>query len=147
MARTKPLGITLIALYNAVFAVMFLPIGCMTTLAAGVPNMPQYTGLIGFFFLGFGVLLAATVYGLWTLQDWGRSLTAWMNIISLPMAGLSIFGLFPGTQASTANTITNMVCIALGVWIIQYLMSGRIKALFQGPETRSFQRIEPGYNQ
>jgi uncharacterized membrane protein (DUF2068 family) len=144
MARTKPLGITLIALYNAVFAVMFLPIGCMTTLAAGIPNVPQYTGLIGFFFLGFGVLLAATVYGLWTLQDWGRSLTAWMNIISLPLAGLSIFGLFPGTQVSMSNTIVDVVCIALAIWIIQYLMSNPIKALFQGDGSVSYRRVEPG---
>lgn len=146
MAQAKPLGITLIALYNAVFAVMFLPIGCMTTMASGMPNMPQYTSLIGFFFLGFGVLLAATVYGLWTLQDWGRSLTAWMNIICLPIAALSIFGIFPGAQVSTSNTIMNVICIALGIWIIQYLMSDRIKALFQGDESSDFERVEPGHH-
>lgn len=130
MADKKPLGITLIALYNAMFAVMFLPAGCVATFASGMPEVPQHTGLVGLFTLGFGVLLAATVYGLWTLQDWGRNITIWLNIICLPVGVLSIFGLFPYSKVSMSNTIFNVVCIALSLWIILYLRSEEVQARF-----------------
>lgn len=130
MSKKKPLGITLITLYNAVFAVMFLPVGCMATVATGIPEMPQYTGLIGLFYLGFGLLLAATVYGLWTLQDWGRVVTIWLNIVCLPMAVLAIFGLFPYAKVSLGNTVFNLIYIALAIWMIKYLRSEDIHILF-----------------
>lgn len=144
MSKKKPLGITLITLYNAVFAVMFLPVGCMATVATGIPEMPQYTGLIGLFYLGFGLLLAAAVYGLWTLQDWGRVVTIWLNIVCLPMAVLAIFGLFPYAKVSLGNTAINLAYIALAIWMIKYLRGENITALFSGVlQNNRYERQEP----
>lgn len=130
MAEKKPLGITLITLYNAVFAVMFVPAGCVTTFAAGLPEAPQSIGVVGLLTLMYGVFLAASVYGLWTLQDWGRVVTIWLNIICLPLAALSIFGLIPYSTVSIGNTVLCLVGVALSIWIVLYLRNEEVQYLF-----------------
>ena len=72
--RTKPLGLTLIALYSALNALILVPTGCTISLFSQVQGVGVFASILGYVTISVGLLSCASVYGLWTLQEWGRSL-------------------------------------------------------------------------
>lgn len=128
--RAKPLGITLIALYSALGALMLVPIGCTASLMGQTPGVSGFVGILGYLFTLVGLLSCAAVYGLWTLQEWGRSLAYWLYLASIPLGLIAIFPPLAGPKATVGNTVYQLVTIAIDLLILVYLSKHEVIELF-----------------
>jgi Predicted membrane protein (DUF2127) len=140
--RTKPFGIALVAICSALFGLVCLPVGCTATFVSQVPGASLFFSFAGMVVALFGVLLLSAAYGLWTLQEWGRSLTFWLCAISIPLGLISIFPVWPGQQMTAGNTFVQLVGAAVNAAIVYYLMTPHVRALFGGTATRDHQSNE-----
>ena len=130
-SRTKPFGIITIACYAALGAVLVIPSGLVMLLAGQIPGTEGVLFSIGgLLFSLFGVALLATVYGLWSLQNWGRNLMIWISAISIPLGVIAIFPVWPGSEFSAGNTILQLFGIVISGVIIYYLTRSHIRALY-----------------
>ena len=115
MGRSRPLGITIIAIIVAIYGVLSIIAG-IGLLSAGV-TVPGVIGLI------LGVLQLILAWGLWTLHPWAFWATVVLEVLAL------IEGIFTLTQGSAASGIIGIV-IALIVLI--YLFADRnVRAAFR----------------
>lgn len=128
--RAKPLGITLIALYSALAAFMLVPVGCAASLVGQAPGIGGFVGILGYLFTLLGLVSCAVVYGLWTLQDWGRSLAYWLYLASIPLGLIAIFPPLAGAKVTAGNTVLQLVTIAIDLFIIVYLSKPNVIQLF-----------------
>lgn len=146
-AQSKPLGVTLIALYSGLFGLASFPIGCTGILVSGAPGAGAQFSIVSFLVTAVGILLLASAYGLWTIQPWGRSFSWWLYVISIPLGALSIFGVFPGQRMSEGNTIFQLVGMAVDCVIIWYLGNHDLVVLFERGHSASdlaeYSRREP----
>ena len=78
-----------------------------------------------------GVLMLASVYGLWSLQDWGRKLTVWLYGISILLGIIAIFPVMPKQHFTAANMIIQLAGIGIAALVVVYLSKLHIKALFE----------------
>lgn len=134
----KPLGIILIVLYSALTALLLIPAGCTSSLLSGLPTNGGLFALIGFAFTLIGLLSLAVVYGLWTLQKWGRSLAFWLYLVSIPLGVLATFIPLDGSTRTPGNVITQIIGIAIDLVIISYLTRRDVKEFFDEEGTSSF---------
>lgn len=136
--RRKPLGITLIALYSGLSALMLVPAGCTITLLGQVPGVGGFASILGYMSSLLGLLSCAVVYGLWTLQEWGRSLAFWLFAVSIPLGIIAIFPPLAGPKATAGNTVFQLVSIAIDLLIVAYLTKQQVKELFSSVTSSKF---------
>lgn len=122
-ARKKPLGIILIAVYTG--------FGAFLALAGGVPSMLAGRLVLGAAFLsivliGYGVLAAATTYGVWTLEKWGYELAKILYIIAIPFGVVALV-----LDRSAGNVLMQLVGIAVAAKILVYLFKPETEAVFR----------------
>ena len=139
--RSKPLGITLIVLYSALSALMLIPAGCTITLFSQVPGVGGFAAMLGYVSSLLGLLSCAVVYGLWTLQEWGRSLAYWLYVVSIPLGVIAIFPPLAGPTATAGNTIFQLVAIAVDLLIVIYLTKQQVRDLFTGATSSTFSAV------
>ena len=143
----KPLGVTLVALCSGFFGLMAVATGCVATFASQVPGASLYFTIAGLIAITAGVLLLAASYGIWTLQEWGRTVMRWLCVASIPLGIISSLPIWPGQRMTIGNAILQIVGVAVNVLIILYLMKPEVKTLFGdsnflGPQ-RGTERLEP----
>lgn len=131
MKKDKPAGIVAIAIYSAFCGVILLGVGALMMLASGVPDLPLWITLSGVVFMGMGVFLLVSMYGLWSIQGWGLKLAKWIYIVSIPLGVISIFPIYPESEMTTANTILQLIGIGLAASIIRYLSKPKVVSLYQ----------------
>ena len=124
----KPLGLTLVAVYTGISAVLSALGGAGLLFAATSPGVTHqwWAPILGFALLLVGVLAFAVTYGLWVLVSWGHSLARLIYIVSVP---LGLFALLADRTAG--NVILQLVGVALAIWILVYLAKPEIKGLFR----------------
>lgn len=129
--KSKPFGLVLIMVYAVLGALVSIPTGLLLLLGSIVPGT---SGLLltvtGLFFIVLGVLELCAVIGLKSLSEWGRNLTFWLSIISIPLGVLAIFPLFPDTEFTAGNTILQIFGIGISALIIHYLLRPSVRSLF-----------------
>jgi hypothetical protein len=130
MQNKKTLGVTATAIYSAFSGLIILPIGLLLMFAGEAARGNTLFMLGGIFACFLGIFLLASVYGLWTLQEWGRQLTIWLFGFSILLGLISIFPLWPGQQFTIANTVLQLLGILICVLIIRYLTKERIRDIF-----------------
>jgi hypothetical protein len=144
--KPKPAGIVLIALCSGLSGLAAIPIGCTAAFLGGLPGGGAFS-LVGALVFALGVLLLASAYGLWTLQPWGRTYTWWLYLACIPLGLMAIFGVLPGQTMSTANTILQLVGIAIEIVVLVYLSKPEVAGLFESAEGQGsypeFVRREP----
>lgn len=113
---------------------MLVPAGCTVTLLGSAPGVGGSGVLIGYVSTLLGLLSCAIVYGLWTLQAWGRSFASWLYLASIPLGVVFIFPPLAGPRMTAGNTIFQMVSIAVDLFIVAYLSRPDVKALFGAPQ-------------
>jgi uncharacterized membrane protein (DUF2068 family) len=118
------------AVYSAFGGIIILLAGLIMLFAGQVPDGNTFFTLGGIFSTAFGVLLLTAVYGLWSIQDWGRKLAFWLYAVSVPLGIASIFPIWPGQEVTTANTVLQLVGIAVDIVILAYLSKLSIKDLY-----------------
>lgn len=131
MKNKKPLGIVLISIYNALGGILLSVAGIIMLFASSIPEMPLLITLFGIVFTVFGVVSLAAMYGLFSIQTWGLILSKWLYVIYIPLGFISIFPIYPDSEMTTANTVLQLVGIALAVLIINYFRKPKIVDLYQ----------------
>ena len=115
MGRSRPLGITIIAIIVAIYGVLSIIAG-IGLLSAGV-TVPGVIGLI------LGVLQLILAWGLWTLQPWAFWATVIIEVITL-LDG--IYALVRGTSGP------GIVTIVIALIVLIYLFADRnVRAAFR----------------
>src|SRR6202035_416878 len=87
--RSRPLGITIIAIIMAIQGILGIIGGIM--LLVGSARAPGAMGL-GLFTLILGILYLVLAWGLWTLQPWAFWATVVLEVIALINGILGIVG-------------------------------------------------------
>ncbi len=130
-SNKKPFGLIVTAFYAALAAVLVIPPGLAMLFAGQISGgVGVLFSIGGLLFCVFGFALLAAVYGLWSLQDWGRKLMFWISAVSIPLGVVSIFPIWPGQAYSVGNTIPQLFGIGISALIIYYLTREHIKQLF-----------------
>lgn len=126
---------------------MLIPGGCTASLAGQLPGAGNFVGVLGYLAILVGLVSCAVVYGLWTLQEWGRSLAYWLYLAFIPLGLLAIFPPFAGPTITAGNTVFQLVTITIDLFIIAYLAKSeiiRLYSLFGTQEPPSFsERRDP----
>lgn len=143
MQKHKPLGIVLISIYSAFWGVVMLPVGCMSSMAAGVPGVPSYAGPLGFLSLAFGVAMMAATYGLWTIQPWGRNFSIWLELATIPFNLMTLVGFSPDGKVTEWDRITAIISIVLTAVIVRYLASEGMKRMYDQNTMDVWRSVEP----
>lgn len=104
--RKKPVGIVLIAIYSAFSGLISFLGGLVFMLASAIPNIPAWFYILSMVFILFGVLLFASVYGLWSFQSWGWIFTFWLYVVSIPLGIISIFPIWPDSKMSVGYSFS-----------------------------------------
>ena len=131
----KPFGLVATIVYTAFSGIILLPSGLLLLF---VGQAPGGTGLIftiyGILCSVLGVVLLAAVFGLWSLQEWGRKALFWVSLICIPLGVIAIFPILPNQQITIGNTVLQLVGIGISVLIMFYLSKAHVKALFSTNE-------------
>lgn len=131
VSKAKPFGIIAIAVWAAFSGIIFLPTGFLLFIAGQADGSKGlfFTG-VGILFSALGVVALACVYGLWSLQEWGRKTMLWYSLVSIPFGIISIFPIWPEQQMTTGNTVLQLVGIAINAVIVAYLSLPHVKVIF-----------------
>ena len=129
--KKKPVGIVLIAIYSAFAGLLSFLGGLIFILASAIPDVSAWFYILSVVFILFGVLLLASVYGLWSFQSWGWRFTFWLYIVSIPLGIISIFPIWPESKMSVGNTLFQLFGIAIAVAVILYIEKEEIKSLYE----------------
>lgn len=80
-------------------------------------------------------LLIVTCIGLLKLQEWARILTIVLNAAHLVVAALGLMDAFRHlhTPFFVGVMLRHIVMLAIGIWIIVYLIQPKVKQTFRAP--------------
>lgn len=139
----RPTGVTLIALYHYLAAVILTGFGVslfvggkfISMLGGGDSGMLPKAGFLigvvgGVFCLALALLYAIAGFGVWSMREWGRILSIVMAVISLVFA-------VPGLLLTVMTMHVfffgglRILRIAISVLVIWYLMQPQVKAVFR----------------
>jgi uncharacterized membrane protein (DUF2068 family) len=110
--RSRPLGITIIAIIMGIQGILGI--------IAGILSLASVAGIIT---LILGVLYLVLAWGLWTLQPWAFWVTVVLEVIAL------LNGIFALSQHSTGTGLLNIV---IALIILIYLFADRnVRAAFR----------------
>jgi uncharacterized membrane protein (DUF2068 family) len=118
--RSRPLGITIIAIIMGIQGILGIIAGILSLTASGAYPAFAVTGIIT---LILGVLYLVLAWGLWTLQPWAFWGTVVLEVIAL------INGIFALSQHNTGTGLLNIV---IALIILIYLFADRnVRAAFR----------------
>ena len=140
----RPVGVTILAIFNFIVAAfcllggigMILGGGFIATMLSqqGQGGASLFAGLgaaAGVFIIIIGGVGALVGYGLWKLKGWARIVSIVLFAIS---AVMQLFGLL-GTLAhfNVFAFVWTVFWIAVDAFVIMYLLKPEVKAAFQPP--------------
>jgi len=111
--RSRPLGITIIAIILGIQGILSIIAGIFSLTAAGAN--PAFA-IVGIITLILGILYLILAWGLWTLQPW-----AFWGVVVLEVIAL-INGIFALSQGNTGTGLLNIV---ISLIILIYLFADR----------------------
>lgn len=140
MTHKKPLGVTAIAVYAAFSGVLFLLTSIVSLLVTEMSDGEDAAifAICGVVLMLLGVFFIAAVYGLWTLQDWGRKLAQWLFAMTVVLNLALIFPILPQQEFTATNAFLQIISAVFSVLIVFYLSQARVKALFATDVRASF---------
>jgi hypothetical protein len=138
----RPAGVTIIAILGFIVAGLaaIWGLGLLVggTLMSSIAHRPagMMLGMSGVFagvvLLGVAALLIVTCIGLLKLQEWARILTIVLNAVHLVIAALGLLDAFRNIHIPffVGVMLRHIVMLAVGVWIIVYLMQPKARQAF-----------------
>lgn len=126
--RSRPFGVTIIAILAAVQGVLTLVLSLFLLVPAFSSTLPR--GLlvsVFFFFLILGVIELVLAWGLWTLRPWAFWATVILEIIGLANAILGLFN--SNNSRGLASDILNIVVPI--VILVYFLVDRDVRAAFR----------------
>lgn len=139
----RPTGVTVIAVLGFIFGALAVLEGLWTWfaiakyLAMAQRSTVTVVGMNGAFagivLMAIAALVIVTSVGLLKLQDWARVLMIVLNAVHLVVAALGLMEAFRHirTPFFFGMMLRHIVMIAIGVWIIVYLVQPHVKQAFR----------------
>lgn len=117
--KVRPLGVTILAVLNALSALsfIFIGVGMIAVTATGI--LAGLGIILGGFVILIGVVQLLIAFGLW--KGWGW---AWFVALIFGILGI-IFGLL-----SLTSGLTGILGLVINIVIVYYLFQPRVKAYF-----------------
>lgn len=136
----RPAGVTIIAVLGIFFGALVALVGLLLVVrgsVAFVGDMSFYGRtrvLAAVVLLGIAALVIVTSVGLLNLQEWARVLAIVLNAVHLVVAALGLTESFRHIHMPFffSMMLRHIVMIAIGVWIIVYLIQPHVKQAFRG---------------
>jgi hypothetical protein len=140
----RPVGVTIIAVLGIIFGGLVALAAFWTWVGAALfSSMARRPlgmmigmggGFAGVVLLGIAAMLIVTSIGLLNLQEWARVLMIVLNAVHLVVAGLGLMEAFRHIHIPFffGMMLQHIVMIAIGVWIIVYLIQPKVKQAFRG---------------
>jgi hypothetical protein len=119
----KPVMIILISIYTFILGLI--------SLLAGIPSFfgHEFTllsSVIAFFLIIIGILALIASHGLWALQTSGYTMALAIYLMAIPLGiGIIVF------DTSTATVFLQLLSIFIAMWILFYLFSPEIRAIYR----------------
>ncbi len=141
----RPTGVTIIAVLGIIFGALVALAGLWAWVGAALfsavaeRRFGMMIGMGGAFagivLLGLAALVIVTSVGLLNLQEWARVLAIVLNAVHLVVAALGLMEAFRHIHMLFffGMMLRHIVMIAIGVWIIVYLIQPKVKQAFRGP--------------
>jgi hypothetical protein len=139
----RPAGVTIIAILGIIFGALAALVGLWTWFGAAMFTamahrpMGMMIGMNGAFagivLVAIAALVIVTSVGLLRLQEWARVLMIVLNAVHLVVAALGLLEAFRHihTLFFFGMMLRHIVMIAIGVWIIVYLIQPHVKQAFR----------------
>jgi uncharacterized membrane protein (DUF2068 family) len=136
----RPIGITVIALFDFLAAMFFLLVGLLMALGMGLAGMSNDVGggaaamlaglgIVGaVIFFACAVLCALMGWGLWTLKNWARIITLVFAFIGLGFGALGLMGSMVHFEVFTFAF--QLVPVAINGLVAWYMMQPHVKQAF-----------------
>jgi hypothetical protein len=134
----RPAGVTIIAVLGLILGALVLMAGLWVVFSGRwlvVSEMSFGTALGGVVLLGLAALVIITSVGLLNLQEWARVLAIVLNAVHLVVAALGLMESFRHIRIPFffGMMLRHILMIAIGVWIIVYLIQPHVKQAFRRP--------------
>jgi hypothetical protein len=134
----RPTGVTIIAILGFVLSVVAGVEGLLILVQGGElfgPGMSFYYGgaFAGLVLLAGAALVIITCIGLLKLWEWARILAIVLNAAHLVVAALGLMDAFRHlhTPFFVGVMLRHIVMLAIGIWIIVYLIQPKVKQAFR----------------
>lgn len=139
----RPAGVTIIAILGIIFGAVVALVGLWTWFGSAMFTamahrpMGMMIGMNGAFagivLVAIAALVIVTSVGLLRLQEWSRVLMIVLNAIHVVVAALGLLEAFRHihTLFFFGMMLRHIVMIAIGVWIIVYLIQPHVKQVFR----------------
>lgn len=139
----RPAGVTIIAILGFIVGVLAALAGLSTlvggalfsTMARRPAGMMLGMGgaFAGIVWLGIAALVIVTSIGLLKLQEWARIVAIVLNVVHAVIAALGLLEAFRHIRMVffAGMAAWHAVLLAVGVWIIVYLVQPRVKKAFR----------------
>ncbi len=121
----RPAGLVAVVVITAVFAFLGLIICGFALVLAPAADAEGWVVLLMLACFGLSVLEAVAAYGLWSFQNWALGMAKFVFVADIVISGLGMF-----IDTSSANVIVSLVSIALLIWMLSYISSADIVALY-----------------
>jgi hypothetical protein len=140
----RPAGVTIIAVLGIIFGAVVALAALWTWVGAAmfssVARRPlgMMIGMGGAFagvvLLGIAALVIVTSVGLLNLQEWARVLMIVLNAVHVAVSALGLMEAFRHIHMLFffGMALRHIVMLAIGVWIIVYLIQPKVKQAFRG---------------
>jgi hypothetical protein len=134
----RPAGVTIIAILGFVVGAVAAIEGLLIWVNRGSffgagTSFYFGGGFAGLVLLGGAALVIVTCIGLLKLQEWARILAIVLNAAHLVMAALGLMDAFRHlhTPFFVGVMLRHIVMLAIGIWIIVYLIQPRVRKAFR----------------
>lgn len=131
----RPAGVTIIAILGLVLAALAVLEAAVILVRRGtfaVPASFAGGGIAGWGLLAGAALVIVTCVGLLKLREWARLLAIGLNAAHLLVAALGLMDALRHLHRPffVGVMLRHVVMLAIGVWIIAYLLKPKVKRAF-----------------
>jgi hypothetical protein len=136
----RPIGVTILALFEFLCMALFLLIGLGLAVGMGAVGMsPDVSGGAGALIAGLGIfgavlffilaaLYAVMAWGMWTLKNWARIITLVFAFIGLAFSALGLMGSLVSFEIF--SFVFQLFPFAINGLIAWYMMQPHVKRAF-----------------
>ncbi|PCI54480.1 MAG: hypothetical protein COB36_09945 [Alphaproteobacteria bacterium] len=128
--KPKPLGIILVIVYSTITGLLNILLSFSVLAVASIIPIPIFVYLLFVVVFASSIFLLASVYGLWTYQEWGLKLAQVLYAISIPLSIILIFPILPESSMTTFNTVFQLMSVSISFAVLMYLIRLDITYLY-----------------
>ncbi len=127
---TKPRTLVVAAIFAGFIAFLYILSGLILMLLGVTSADSMLVAAAGGGLLLLGTLMLTAVYGLTSLQEWGRRLMSGLSIVSVAISGSFIYPGWPGRSMDITDAALQGLIAAAFIGIVAYLSRPAVRLLY-----------------